>query len=160
MAKGKLLTQADIVSEWVNLVYKGNGHGKQFYKHVAAELKDAGLPGVTWEMETVGEKKAFFGGVKGEMHQFLKVKNQEFPLIQTFIGAVDFGNYLNVCRYTALPKDLENVSIYPIFRHNRLEGFLSIVHQAVIVATKALMEELNQDFSVVNTQSKGFLKVW
>ena len=77
MAKGKLLTQEDIISEWVNLVYKGNGRGKTFYDRVTEGLKDAGLPDVKWGMETVGEKKAFFGGVKGEMHQFLKVTNPE-----------------------------------------------------------------------------------
>ena len=94
-----------------------------FFDRVIEGLKDAGLPGVTWEMKTVGEKKAFFGGVKGEMHQFLQVANPEFYEIETYIGAVDFGNYLNMCRYTALPKYREYLREHPVFKHNRLSGF-------------------------------------
>jgi hypothetical protein len=47
-----------------------------------------------------------------------------------------------------------------LFDQQDLRAFTTIAHHSLQDALKTLMEDLKQDYSTVNTKSKGFLEVW
>ncbi len=47
-----------------------------------------------------------------------------------------------------------------VFDQQDLQAYVTVAHRCLLKAVRALMDELGQDFSRVNTKSKGFLEVW
>ncbi len=55
---------------------------------------------------------------------------------------------------------MDMITVLDIFAQQDLRAYATVVHQCVRDAVEALMDELGQDSSKINRQSKGFLEVW
>jgi hypothetical protein len=102
------------------------------------------------------------------------VNHQALRDYHLFIIARNFGKDLDVSWFlTVAPSFLKRtVSKYAmgnpnaismsldVFDQQELSAFSTVTHHCLLKSVKALMEELEQDFSTLNTKSKGFLEVW
>lgn len=166
------LKDEKVIDKWLTLVSSAAGKSDVVFDRVRGHLDAVEAPSVSYHTETV--KPGLFQGLMGKKRDFLAVKNQFLSDHKMYIGARDYGTHLSVCWFltcepgyfkkklsTHLTGSDKALSFaLDLFDQEELNAYATAVHSCVKQAVKELMEELGQDFSKVNTKSKGFLEVW
>ena len=158
------LKNSGIIDRWQTLIQTASGKGDTLYELTKANLKAARVPEISWKTAPV--KTSLLKGWAGKKREFIHVTNINLLDYTVYIGAWDYGNDLNVCRFTASFRARRGLTPEQIagrldvFDQLDLSAYLSVVHTALLNAVSQIMEELEQDFSKIDTQSKGFLQVW
>ena len=171
------LKDESILNEWAEMIEGASGQGGALLDGIEARLRKAQIPGdCKWSLQEV-KSAGLFSRVRRE---FLIVTTDEFKDYRIYISARDYGIYLEVSRFMTVEpgflKGLVSSAITEklggqgdaatlsgpknILRHQDLTAWGSVVHYAVVDAVSSLMEELGQDPSKLNRESKGFLDLW
>lgn len=166
------LRKDQILERWQVLVENGSGSAEDIYDSVVAALESAEPPGVSWQRQEI---KA--GGLlTGKSYYGLVVTNSYLKDCRIYIFAYNYGTGLHVAWFLSMQVGLLTRSLaagilketdpralvryLDIPQELELSAYVSTVHGAAKGAVGALMAKLEQDFSSVNTRSKGFLEVW
>jgi len=166
------LKKDQIVERWNVLIQNGRGSAGAIYRSITDVLSAAQPPNVTWQRQEI---KAG-GFMTGKVYEGLVVTNPGLEGCAIYIFAYDYGTSLHVAwfltmqlnwmksalamgilketdprallRYLDIPQELD------------LSAYVSTVHAAAKGAVQSLMEKLEQDFTKIDTKTKGFLEVW
>lgn len=163
------LTNEKILERWEYLIEQGSGKAEDIFTVATQSLIAAEPPEV---MQTREEIRA--GGLlTGKKYAFLVVRNRNLKDNRLYLTAFDYGTSLHTVWFlTAEPGLLKRLlagilkwfgyDVYALDIPKQLEAsaYVSTVHSAAKKAVKALMDTLGQDFSKVNTKTKGFLEIW
>ena len=170
--RSTILHKHQILERWEVLIENGQGSAGEIYESIDAALTSVGPPGVSSQ-----RKEIRAGGIlKSKVYDGLVVTNPYLGSCRMYVIAYDYGTSLHIAwlltmqlgwlkhfvtmnilkvadprsliRYLDIPRELE------------LSAYVTTVHTATKKAAKALMERLKQDFSRIDTKSKGFLEVW
>lgn len=172
---GGALKGSKIKERWEILVPDGGERANAIFESVRAELEHVRPPEVEWE-----RREIHAGGVfTGKRYDFLAVRNAHLRDFRLYLTAYPYGTSLHVAWFLTIeqrflkrmlgiflfwyaglddPKHLSYRLDIP--KQLELSAYTRVVHQAAKGAVKGLMQELKQDFSVVDTKSKGFLELW
>ena len=171
-SKRAKLNKDQILEDWQVLIEKGKGSSENVYEAIVSALKDAEAPGVTWERQEIEAGQILMR----KSYNGLVITNSSLKDFHAYIFAYDYGTALHVTWFLSIkagilakavassllgvqdPRIL--VRYLPIFQQLELSAYSTVVHTATKKAVAALMENLKQDFSSINTKSKGFLEVW
>ena len=164
------LKKEHILERWEMLVEGANGATEDIYDSVVAVLEAAEAPRVSWELREI---KA---GEMGVGYDGMVVTNSALPGCKIYILAYDYGTSLHVAWFLTMqpgfwskyiarailkesdPRAL--VRYFDIPQELELSAYVTTVHGGMKKAIGTLMGKLEQDFSTVDTRSKGFLEVW
>jgi len=166
------LRKDQILERWDVLIENGRGAAESIYNSIVAALTSAEPPGVSWQRQEIRA-----GGVlTGKVYDGLVVTNPRLEGCKIYIFAYDYGADLHTAWFLTMQlgwmksvlamsflklTDPRAVIFYlDIPQELELSAYVSTVHDATKKAVGALMGKLEQDFSRVNTKSKGFLEVW
>lgn len=173
---GDALKNAKIKERWSALVEQGAGHAEDIYRQANAYLESVRPPDVEWE-----RRDLHAGGVlTGRRYDFLFSRNKRLKSFHLYLTAYDYGTSLHVAWFlTAEPTFLQRLLgvilfwqtgvrddprqlafILDIPKQLELSAYTTMLHRAAKDAVKTLMEQLKQDFSKIDTRSKGFLELW
>ena len=161
-----------LLERWQVLVDNGSGSAEDVYDTMVTALESAEAPGVTWERQEIQ------AGVMltGKSYNGLVITNSYMKQFKIYIFAYDYGTALHVAWFLSMevgfwtrafalgflkisdPRALVNFLDIP--QELELSAYVSTVHGTAKGAVGALMTKLEQDFSKVDTRSKGFLEVW
>ena len=166
----KKLKDEKIVDTWATIIGEAQGKSDYVFDNTQKLLEKNQAPGVKWEMGEV--TPSFFKGLFGRKRDYLLVTNEALENYKMYIGARDYGINLDVQWFlTCEPGFFKRVSdeidkaggmitVLDIFAQQDLRAYATVVHHCLRDAVEALMDELGQDTSKINRQSKGFLEVW
>ena len=150
-------TQDQIVEQWTILIGQGSGNADDVYSVITDVLKSADPPGVTWSREDIHAG----GLLYGKSYDGLRIFNPLLRDRKIYIFAYDYGTSLHVAWFMTFQKAfLRRVQRIDIPQQLELSAYAQTVHSATKNAVQVLMEKLEQDFSKVNTRTKGFLEFW
>ena len=166
------LKDEKVIDKWQVLIESAAGKSDVVFDRVRGHLDAVQAPSVKYHTETV--KPGLFKALMGKKRDFLAVTNQFLSDHKMYIGARDYGTHLSVSWFlTCEPgyfkkklsahltgSDKALSFTLDLFDQEELTSYATVVHNCVKTAVKELMEQLGQDFSKVNTKSKGFLEVW
>jgi len=170
MALPKTLKDEKIVDNWTMVIGGGQEKADYVFDIVQKLLEANQAPGVKWELGEV--TPSFFKGLFGRKRDFLLVTNEAFKEYKMYIGARDYGTNLDVQWFLAcepgffqrlgdkMDQAVGMISMLDIFAQQDLRAYVTVVHHCLLNAVDALLDDLGQDKSKVNRQSKGFLEVW
>jgi hypothetical protein len=130
-----------IKEKWETLIDRGSGNAETVYEVINSFLESVKPPKVGWERSGIHVGDLF----TGKQYDGLKVVDSYLRDYKIYIFAYDFFRF---AKRMDIPQQLE------------LGAYITTVHGATKSAVKSLMDKLDQDFSKVNTKSKGFLEVW
>ena len=154
---GSRLTQDQIVEQWTTLVGQGSGNADDVYNVITDVMKSAEPPGVTWSRQEIHAG----GLLYGKKYDGLRVNNPLLRDYKIYIFVYDYGTSLHVAWFMTFQKVfLRRVQRMDIPQQLELSAYAQTVHSATKNAVQVLMEKLEQDFSKVNTRTKGFLEFW
>lgn len=161
MAQVTAVQNKNVISSWGKLLYHAAGRGEMFFNLVVKHLEEADVPGISWKFEEIGAKKKLFGGAKGEIRKSLTISSEQY-VGNHRVGAEDIGTCLSISRYLTVadPKYLPDPNFMTLFQKEGLVIYNTVAQHAVVSAVRDLMNELGQDPTDIETQSKGFLEVW
>jgi hypothetical protein len=146
-----------IRGQWEALIEQGSGNADAVYEGIEDALKSANPPKVRWERAGIHAGNL----MTGKRYDGLKVNNSELKDYRIYIFAYDYGTSLHVAWFLTYQKPwLKFIKIIDIPQQLELNAYGNTVHAATKKAVQTLMERLGQDFSKINTKSKGFLEVW
>lgn len=176
--EGKI-TEEKTLDEWIALIEKAAGKADQTMEKLARAIQSAKIPNISISKRTVKLGR--------DPRPFIVIEHSFLQGYYMYVGALPYGNErLNIVWYLVLDtpeiaaarKHAKRGTTDPmgwmnnIFRggFNRvlnmsildkleLTNYVSLVHGIVIEETKNLMQELNLDFSKVDTHTKGFLNL-
>lgn len=161
-----------LLERWQVLVESGSGSAEDVYDAMVTALESAEAPGVTWQRQEIQAGAM----LTGKSYNGLVITNSYMKEFKIYIFAYDYGTALHVAWFLSMevgfwtrafasgflkisdPRALVNFLDIP--QELTLSAYVSTVHGAAKGAVGALMAKLEQDFSKVNTRSKGFLEVW
>lgn len=166
----KTLKDEKIVDTWTMVIGGGQEKADYIFDTVQKLLEANQAPGVNWELGEV--TPSFFKGLFGRKRDFLLVTNEAFKEYKMYIGARDYGTNLDVQWFLTcepgffqrlgdkMDQSMGMISMLDIFAQQDLRAYVTVVHHCLLNAVDALLDDLGQDKSKVNRQSKGFLEVW
>lgn len=166
----KTLKDEKITDNWAAVISGGQGKADYVFDNVQKFLEANQAPGVNWELGEV--TPSFFKGLFGRKRDFLLVTNEAFKEYKMYIGARDYGANLDIqwfltCEpgfFKKLSDQIDRASnmitMLDIFAQQDLRAYVTVVHHCLLDAVDILLDDLGQDKSKVNRQSKGFLEVW
>jgi hypothetical protein len=170
------LTNDKILERWNVLIHEGAGRSEQLYDLMQEYLTAAMLPGVSWEMTTIMvlQPATRTSPARRVPHQHLAINHATLKEYPMYILAYDYGTLLAVVWALAIETGFFNKSFaklapgihaltnagLSVSQQMELGAYSSAVHDFVKQAVKVIMDDLNQDFSKVNTRSKGILELW
>jgi len=157
-----------VIDSWFTLVESGAGKDAWVMATTEQFIKDVNAPDVVCQRTEVST--ALFG----TRRDFLMVSNRRLQEYAMYIGARDYGQDLDISWFLTLSPGFlkRTVSKYAtgnpqalsmainIFDQQDLSAYTTMAHHSLQKTLKTLMEELKQDYSTINTRSKGFLSVW
>ena len=161
-----------LLERWQVLVDNGSGSADDVYDAMVTALESAEAPGVTWERQGIQAG----GMLTGKSYNGLVITNSYMKKFKIYIFAYDYGTALHVAWFLSMqvgfwtrvfasgflkisdPRALVNFLDIP--QELELSAYVSTVHGTAKGAVGTLMTKLEQDFSKVDTRSKGFLEVW
>lgn len=160
-----------ILENWQVLIEGGRGSSESVYDAIVSALGDSKAPGVTWEREDIEAGQMMMR----KSYNGLVITNSSLEGFVAYVFAYDYGTALHVAWFLSMktgfmtqiaanmlketdPRAL--VRYLPIYQQLELSAYTTVVHTAAKKAVAHTMERLNQDFSSINTRSKGFLEVW
>lgn len=166
------LKDEKVIDQWYSLIEDSAGSGDWILDKVEKNLAEFQAPGVRWRKEPV--QTGLIKGLLGKKRELLLVTNDALKDHKMYVGARDYGKGLSVSWFlttepgyfkkkfsAALTGNEKALSFaLDLFDQEELRAYVTVSHHAVLEAVQALMEHRGQDFSKVNTTSKGFLEVW
>lgn len=161
-----------VIDNWQILINSAAGKAQAVLDSAEKHIDQIQAPNVSCHTETV--KPGLFQGLMGKQRDFLAVRNRVLSDHRMYIGARDYGTALSVCWFlTCEPgyfkkklsahltgSDKALSFSLDLFDQEELTAYVTAAHHGVLDAVNELMTELGQDFSKVNTKSKGYLEVW
>ncbi len=166
------VSKDQILEQWQVLIENGSGSATDVYDSIAEALEAAEAPGVQWQLKAIRAGGMLTGG----NYDGVVVTNSRLKECRIYIFARDYGTGLNTAWFLTIQlgfwKGLMAMGIlktgdpraivryFDIPQQLELSAYVTVVHGAAKGAVGALMTKLEQDFSKVNTRSKGFLEVW
>ena len=169
------LKNEKIQERWETLIEDGQGHAEEVLRRATEYFESAQPPEVTWERREIRAG----GLLSGKRYDFLTVRNRNLKDFRAYLTAYDYGTSLHVAWFLTIeqslckrimgiilfwqtgfidPKQLSYALDIP--KQLELNAYTTTVHRSTVGSVRALMEQLKQDFSKVDTQSKGFLELW
>ena len=161
-----------ILENWQVLIEGGMGSAESVYDAIVSALEDSKAPGVTWEREDIEAGQIMMR----KSYNGLVITNSSLEDFVTYVFAYDYGSALHVAWFLSMkasfmkqvvmagllkePDQRALVNYLPIYQQLELSAYTTVVHTAAKKAVAHTMDRLNQDFSSINTRSKGFLEVW
>jgi hypothetical protein len=146
-----------IKEKWETLIDRGSGNAETVYEVINSFLESVKPPKVGWERSGIHVGDLF----TGKQYDGLKVVDSYLRDYKIYIFAYDYGTSLHVAWFLTYQKDFFRFAKrMDIPQQLELGAYITTVHGATKSAVKSLMDKLDQDFSKVNTKSKGFLEVW
>lgn len=151
-----LFTQ-NIVNSWSTVIPEAAGRVEKFFDDVEQAVKGLDIPNVITkriELETTRETERAKGLY---VRVALLVRGTVAPINNhnIYFSAQDFGKHLILSRYVE-----ENSKVaYSPFEKEALSAYFSLVNAAMLAVVKQFTTELKQDFSKINTQSKGIIDI-
>lgn len=157
-----------VLDSYLTMVEGGSGNGERIYTAFEESLKLVNAPQVTWSRGEVNT------GMFTTGRPFFIVKHSALAEYTMYLYARDLGQHLDcgwfltvepgklkkaLSKYMAGNPNALSQSL-SVFAQQDLSAWKFIVHRSFVKCLKELMEELNQDVSAMNTQSKGYLSVW
>lgn len=149
--------EGQIRDQWEVLIDQGSGNADVVFEVIEDDLKSANPPKVKWERSGIHAGNL----ITGKHYDGFRVSNAELKDYRIYIFAYDYGTSLHVAWFLTYQKPwLRFIKIMDIPQQLELSAYVSTIHSATKKATETLMGKLGQDFSKVNTKSRGFLEVW
>lgn len=151
-----------VVDAWNVLIPNAAEKVFTIFDLVQEYLTNADLPSVTWKMDKSGGRDCLVIA-----HQYLR----DYFM---YVSAREYGTFLEVNWSLTIEPGFFNKTfakmvpgVYGMmhsgldfYAQQELSAYTTVVHQSVKDAVKSIMDELNQDFSKINTRSRGILEVW
>lgn len=170
------LKNEKIYEHWEALIADGKGQAESIFNTVERLLEKAEPPEVNFRQQRIRAG----GWLSGKTYDFLLVRNRHLKDFRIYLTAYDYGTSLHVAWFlTVEPGFFKRIVSMILFfwayhiadpealSHNldvpkqlELSAYSITVHTAAKSAVRALMEQLEQDFSKVDTKSKGVLGLW
>jgi hypothetical protein len=164
MAK-KTLRKDRIIDKWLTIIENGAGNQERVFLQTENLLQMANLPNVSWQRQEITM------GMFTKPREFLVVNHKSLHEYTMFLNVRDFGQHLDCAWFlTVQPgflartaskfsRDGDAIGL-SVFDEQDLSAWIHVTHRAFLRTVKELMEELELDFTGMNTQSKGYLSVW
>ncbi len=152
------LKAEEIINRWHMLVPDAAGRGEKFLEEVERQVKEAVIPKVATERKEVDALPPGKNSKKLAPRIFLLICGTDAPVggHQILVGAHDYGKYLLLSRYVM---STVNLDFFDAFEREEVSAYLSLVHSTVVAAAKQFTNELNQDFSKLNSKSEGVIDI-
>lgn len=83
-----------VLDEWNNIVANAKARADEFYRNVARAIDEAKIPNIAYAKKEVSFSRA--------LRPFLVMTNTQFRGYEMFVGALDYGEHLNVMWYFTL----------------------------------------------------------
>lgn len=164
------------MERWFANIGGANGQGDKVLRDFMARVQEAAIPGITAQKKTISAglggaiKGMFRGGGGSQPREMIEIENEGLPGYQIYAGARDYGKQLLVSWYLVtnerkLPRaariagSATNMMDLDLFKVEELSAFASLVHEALKAAVETAMNELNLDFTKVDTHTRGFLNI-
>ncbi|MDD2666634.1 MAG: hypothetical protein PHD13_04090 [Methanocellales archaeon] len=172
---GGILRKEQVMDSWGVLIEDGHGRADQVFQDTENFIKESKAPAIEMKRDKIAP--GIIRGILGTKRDFLIVTDQgnlKLDPYQTFIGARDYGNNLDVSWYlTYRPSLLDAVlSLIPmvrliplsladldLFDQQDLNAYVTNCHHSLLKAVEKQMRDLNQDVSKIDRKSKGFLGI-
>lgn len=155
------LKPAQILNSWQAIIPEAKGKAEKIYEEVERRMKEMEIPDMVFGRLKVDGY--FDGAMKSHNLEarpcFYFVNNNKImsgPYL-TIVGAHDLGKNLIVSRYSSAGQ--ARPEFMGLFETEYARAYLNIAHSVVVGVVEQLMEELNQDFSKINTKAKGILDI-
>ena len=146
-----------IKRKWETLIDKGSGNADVVYEVINNFLESVKPPKVRWERAGIHAGDLF----TGKQYDGLKVVDSYLRDYKIYIFAYDYGTSLHVAWFLAYQKAFFRFAKrMDIPQQLEMSAYITTVDQATKEGVQTLMKNLGQDFSKVNTESKGFLEIW
>jgi len=172
MKRRAQLRKEHILERWEVLIEGGNGSAEDIFDSVTAVLESAEAPHVKWE-----RKKILAGGLlTGVNYNGIIVSNSALMGCKIYVIAYDYGKGLHTAWFLTMQPGFWDKAIasailkvsdpralvryFDIPHELELSAYVTTVHSGMKKAIGTLMAKLEQDFSKVDTKSKGFLEIW
>ena len=166
------LVDEKVMDRWYALLDDASDKKDFIFQTTEEYLEKLEAPSVDWDYEEV--KPGLFKGWMGKKRHFLVVKNRGLKDHKMYIGVRDYGTALSVSWFlTAEPKyfkgllsktmtnDSQALSFaLDLFDQEELSAYVTAAHRCLLKSIEQLMQKAGQDFSKLDTKSKGFLQVW
>ena len=170
------LKDEKIQERWEALIEQGQGQADTIFQAATEYLERAEPPEVRWERRDIRAG----GLLSGKKYDFLYARNRHLNDFRLYLTAYDYGTSLHVAWFLTIelpwwkrivgtilfwtdilpdPKDVAGAGL-DIPKQLELSAYAITLHTAAKRSVKVLMEKLEQDFSKVDTKSKGFLQLW
>jgi hypothetical protein len=158
-----------IIQKWGYAIEDGAGQGKRVMDDVERMFGGSDIPGIRCRQIELS-----LGGMFARKREFLAVALQSLKEYRMYIGAHDFGRHLEVSWFLTVSPGFMKRSLskraygrpealsqlIPVFDQMDLSVWINISETYVGKAVEAVLQELKQDTSGLNTKSKGFLDAW
>lgn len=176
--EGKI-TEEKTLDEWVSLINGAKSQKDKTMEKLARAIQAEKIPNIS-----ISKKEVKLGG---DPRPFLVIEHSFLKGYFMYVGALAYGeDRLNVVWYLVLDTPeiaaarrnakygtpdptafMNNMFVggfnrvlnMSILDKLELSNYVSLVHRVVVDTTKDLMKEQNLDWSKINTQTKGFLKL-
>ncbi len=173
MPPSVVLKDDRIVDRWSMLIGNGQGNADAVYRDTEQFIRDSQAPGISIERVQVGTEG--LSGLFGQRRDYLLVTNEGIKDFRMYIGARDYGNFLDVSWYlTAEPRTLKSMMssamtrgeseqalsfALNVFQQQDLSAYATVVHRCLLRAVDSLLSDTGQDPSRIDRKSKGFLGI-
>lgn len=173
------LTEDKVMDEWTVLVEGAAGRGDKILETTARLISEAKIPDVSVSKKMISLDRA--------SRPFLVIENANIKGYYMYVGALDYGERLNIVWYLVLdtpevararkamkegrqsavtgilarinPSGFGKVFFLTILDKLELANYVALVHHIVTTQAKSLFDELDLDSSKVNTATRGFLNL-
>jgi len=164
-----------IQERWEVLIENGQGQAEVIYQAAVDALERTQPPDTKWERRNIRAGTI----ITGRVYDFLYVRNSRLKDWRLYLTAYDYGTSLHVAWFLTIERGLLKRLFSTIFfwaagledpskiifrmdipKQLTLSAYTTTLHRGAQEGARVLMEKLNQDFSKVNTKSKGFLELW
>jgi hypothetical protein len=168
------LKDEKLIDSWGVVMEGGAGKQEHVLAYVKQRLTSSQLPGVEWK--NVEVQPGMIKGLFGKRRDYLMVTCQALKDYHMYVGARDYGTHLDISWFLTVEPGFFKSAFSSILAHGNmnalsfaldifdnqdLRAYVTSVHRcAVKQAVEQVGQELNQDTSKYNWQSKGFLEVW
>lgn len=168
----KTLKDEKIMDSWGMVIRGARGKADYIFDTTQSLLQESEAPDVSWKLGEI--TPGLIKGLLGRKREYLMVTNEALKDHKMYIGARDYGIYLDVQWYlTAEPGFLKSMHskmavgtelglsfALDIFAQQDLRAYVTVAHHCLLGAVEMVMDELGQDTATINRKSKGFLEVW
>jgi hypothetical protein len=168
------LKDEKLLDSWGVVMENGAGKQDEAVAYVTQRLHCSELPGVAWKKVEV--QPGMLKGLFGKRRDYLMITSEALKDYRMYFGARDYGKHLDISWFltvepgffkSAFSAMLAHGNInalsfsLDIFDNQDLRAYVTCVHRCCVrQAVEQIGQELQQDTSKFNWQSKGFLQVW